>query len=115
MSNYLKNRYGIARNDIETKHSMILYENTTQNEMKILHDTTQVQHFVILASSKSMFLNFSIHVILFIILVSIVPFETYFSATNRVLTDKRMRLDGKIFQALILLNDWDDVENKLQD
>jgi hAT family C-terminal dimerisation region len=47
-------------------------------------------------------------------MVSITTSESYFSAANRILSDKRMRLDEKIFQALILLKDWDDVESKLQ-
>jgi hAT family C-terminal dimerisation region len=47
--------------------------------------------------------------------VSIVISESYFNTANRVLTDKRTRLDDKIFQALVLLKDWNDTESLLQD
>jgi hypothetical protein len=45
----------------------------------------------------------------------IVAYEICFSAANRVLTDKIIKLDEKIFQALILFKNWNDAESKLHD
>jgi hAT family C-terminal dimerisation region len=47
--------------------------------------------------------------------VSTVASESYFSAANSVLTDKRTRLCERVFEALVLLKDWYDTENRLQD
>jgi hAT family C-terminal dimerisation region len=47
--------------------------------------------------------------------VSTVAFESCFSAANRVLTVKRTRLGERVFEPLVLLNDWYDTENILQD
>jgi hAT family C-terminal dimerisation region len=47
--------------------------------------------------------------------VSIIASELCYSVVKKVLTDKRMRLNNKIFQALILLKDWDDIESRLED
>jgi hAT family C-terminal dimerisation region len=52
---------------------------------------------------------------MFIVLVSTVGSEFCFNATNRVLTNKRIRLGENEFEALVLLNDWYDAENSLQD
>jgi hAT family C-terminal dimerisation region len=49
-----------------------------------------------------------------IVLVSTFASELYFSAANRVLTDKKMRLGEKIFEALVLLKDWYDTVSRLQ-
>jgi hAT family C-terminal dimerisation region len=51
---------------------------------------------------------------IFVILVSTVASESYFSAANRVLTYKRMRLGPDVFEALVLLKDWYDAEKRLQ-
>jgi hAT family C-terminal dimerisation region len=47
--------------------------------------------------------------------VSTVASEYYFSVANRVLTDKKIRLGERVFEALVLLKDWYDTERKLQD
>jgi hAT family C-terminal dimerisation region len=52
---------------------------------------------------------------IFIVLVSTVASESYFSAANRVLTDKRIRLGENVFEPLVLLKDWYDAKNRLQD
>jgi hAT family C-terminal dimerisation region len=52
---------------------------------------------------------------IFVILVSTVASESYFSTANKVVTDKRTRLGENVFKALILLKDWYDEENRLQD
>jgi hAT family C-terminal dimerisation region len=47
--------------------------------------------------------------------VSTVVFEYCFSVVaNRVLTDKRIRLGERVFEALVLLKDWYDTESRLQ-
>jgi hAT family C-terminal dimerisation region len=52
---------------------------------------------------------------IFVVPISTVAFETCFSTTNMVLTDKRMRFGEKIFEGLILLKDWYDAKSMLQD
>jgi hAT family C-terminal dimerisation region len=52
---------------------------------------------------------------IFVVMVSTVGLEFCFNAANRVLTDKRTRLGENVFQALVLLKDWYDEENSLQD
>jgi hAT family C-terminal dimerisation region len=52
---------------------------------------------------------------IFAVSVSTVVSESYFSAANRVLTVKRIRLDENVFEALVLLKNWYDAENILQD
>jgi hAT family C-terminal dimerisation region len=52
---------------------------------------------------------------IFVIPVSTVASETYFSAANMILTDKRTRLGENVFETMILLKNWYDVENRLQD
>jgi hAT family C-terminal dimerisation region len=52
---------------------------------------------------------------IFVILVSTVSFDSYFNTANKVLTDKKMRLGENMFEALILLKDWHNIENRLQD
>jgi hAT family C-terminal dimerisation region len=47
--------------------------------------------------------------------VSTVTFKSCFSGANRVLTDKRIRLGERVFETLVLLKDWYDAENILQD
>jgi DNA replication protein DnaD len=46
--------------------------------------------------------------------VSTVPFESCFSSTNRILTDKRTKLHP-LFKKLMYLKDWTDVEDRMQD
>jgi hAT family C-terminal dimerisation region len=52
---------------------------------------------------------------IFIVVVSTIAFKSYFKATNRVLTDKRIILDENVFEVLVLLKDWYDTENRFQD
>jgi hAT family C-terminal dimerisation region len=52
---------------------------------------------------------------IFIVSVSTIAFELYLNAVNKVLTDKRMRLCEKVFEALVLLKDWYDTESSFQD
>jgi hAT family C-terminal dimerisation region len=47
--------------------------------------------------------------------ISTVASKSCFSAVNRVLTDKRIRLGERVFEALVLLKDWYDAEDRLQD
>jgi hAT family C-terminal dimerisation region len=47
---------------------------------------------------------------IFVVPLSIVPFESYFSSANKILTDKRSILDAKTFERLICLKDWLDAE-----
>jgi hAT family C-terminal dimerisation region len=47
--------------------------------------------------------------------VSTVASEYCFSVANMVLTDKRIRLGERVFEALVLLKDWYDTESRLQD
>jgi hAT family C-terminal dimerisation region len=51
---------------------------------------------------------------IFVTPVSTVPFESCFSSTNKILTDKRSRLDAKIFERLVCLKDWFDTEQRNQ-
>jgi hAT family C-terminal dimerisation region len=50
-----------------------------------------------------------------VVSVSTVASEYYFSVANRVLTDKRTRLGERVFKAQVLLKDWYDTENRLQE
>jgi hAT family C-terminal dimerisation region len=50
-----------------------------------------------------------------VVSISIVASKSYFSAANKVLTDKRTRLCERVFEALVLLKDWYDAESRLQD
>jgi len=52
---------------------------------------------------------------IFTIPVSTLASESYFSASNRVLNDKKNKIGENVFEALVLLNDWYDTENRLQD
>jgi hAT family C-terminal dimerisation region len=40
---------------------------------------------------------------IFIVLIFIIAFESYFNATNRVLTNERTRLSEKVFEAPIFI------------
>jgi hAT family C-terminal dimerisation region len=51
---------------------------------------------------------------IFIVPVSTVPSESYFSSANMILTDKRSRLSAKTFEWLICLKDWFDAEQRNQ-
>jgi hAT family C-terminal dimerisation region len=51
---------------------------------------------------------------IFVVLVSTVPFESYFSLANMILTDKRSRLGVKTFERLVYLKDWFDAEQRNQ-
>jgi hAT family C-terminal dimerisation region len=42
---------------------------------------------------------------IFAVPVSTVPSESYFSSTNKILTDKRSRLGAKTFERLVCLKD----------
>jgi hypothetical protein len=80
---------------MESRHDTIQHESMTRHEMKIPHDTTWIQNFII-----------------FIVLVSIVASESYFNATNRVLTGNKIGWEN--ISSSDLLKDWDDAKNKLQ-
>jgi hAT family C-terminal dimerisation region len=47
---------------------------------------------------------------IFIVPVSTVPSESYFSSANKILIDKRCRLGAKTFERLVCLKDWFDAE-----
>jgi hAT family C-terminal dimerisation region len=49
----------------------------------------------------------------FTVPVSTVPSELYFSLTNRILTDKRIKLGSKLFEQLVCNKDWIDAENHM--
>jgi hAT family C-terminal dimerisation region len=51
---------------------------------------------------------------IFAVPVSTVHFETCFISANRILTDKRSKLDAKTFERLVCLKDWFDVEQRNQ-
>jgi hAT family C-terminal dimerisation region len=51
---------------------------------------------------------------IFIVPVSTVPFESYFSSANMILTDKHNRLGAKPFERLVCLKDWFDAEQRNQ-
>jgi hAT family C-terminal dimerisation region len=50
----------------------------------------------------------------FVIPVSTVPSESCFSSANRILSDKRNKLGAHIFERLVCLKDWIDVEERNQ-
>jgi hAT family C-terminal dimerisation region len=47
---------------------------------------------------------------IFVVPVSTVHSESFFSSANRILTDKRSRLSAKTFERLVCLKDWFDEE-----
>jgi hAT family C-terminal dimerisation region len=47
---------------------------------------------------------------IFVVPVSTVPSESYFSSANKILIYKRSRLGAKTFERLICLKDWFDAE-----
>jgi hAT family C-terminal dimerisation region len=51
---------------------------------------------------------------IFVVSVSIVPFKSYFSSANMILTDKRSRLGAKTFERFVCLKDWFDAERRNQ-
>jgi hAT family C-terminal dimerisation region len=51
---------------------------------------------------------------IFVVPVSTVPSESYFSSANMILTDKRNRLGAKTFERLVYLKDWSDAEQRNQ-
>jgi hAT family C-terminal dimerisation region len=50
----------------------------------------------------------------FIVHVSTVPSESYFSSANRILTYKRTKLGSKLFEQLVCNKDWIDAESRMQ-
>ena len=50
----------------------------------------------------------------FAVPVSTVPSESCFSSTNRILSDKRSKLGPHIFERLVCLKDWINVEERKQ-
>ena len=50
----------------------------------------------------------------FAVPVSTVPFESCFSSTNRILSDKRSKLGAHIFERLVCLKDWIDADERMQ-
>jgi hAT family C-terminal dimerisation region len=85
-------------------HGNIRLDDENFNIMQFWHQVKGV--FPILASIACDIL---------VVPVSTVASESYFSVANRVLTDKRTRLCERVFEALVLLNDWYDTEIRLQD
>jgi hAT family C-terminal dimerisation region len=51
---------------------------------------------------------------IFIVPMSTVPSESYFSSANMILTDKRSRLGAKTFKRLVCLKDCFDAEQRNQ-
>jgi hAT family C-terminal dimerisation region len=51
---------------------------------------------------------------IFIVSMSTNSFESCFSSTNRILTDKRTKLGVNLFEKLVCLKDWIDAENRRQ-
>ena len=51
---------------------------------------------------------------IFVVPMSTVPSECYFSSANRILTDKRSKLGAHVFERLVCLKDWIDAENGMQ-
>jgi hAT family C-terminal dimerisation region len=51
---------------------------------------------------------------IFAVPVSTVPFESYFSSMNRILTHKRTKLGANLFEKLVCLKDWIDVKDHIQ-
>jgi hAT family C-terminal dimerisation region len=49
----------------------------------------------------------------FVVHVSIVPSESYFSSANKILTDKRTKLGSKLFEQLVCNKNWIDAENRM--
>jgi hAT family C-terminal dimerisation region len=49
---------------------------------------------------------------IFAVLVSTISSESYFSLTNRILTDKRTKLGANLFEKLVCLKDW--IEDHMQ-
>jgi hAT family C-terminal dimerisation region len=50
----------------------------------------------------------------FAVPISTVSSELYFSSANRILRDKRTKLDSKLFEQLVCNKDWIDAENRMQ-
>jgi hAT family C-terminal dimerisation region len=50
----------------------------------------------------------------FAVHVSTVHSESYFSSVNRILTDKRTKLDSKLFEQILCNKDWIDAESRMQ-
>jgi hAT family C-terminal dimerisation region len=51
---------------------------------------------------------------IFVVSVSTVPSKSYFSSANKILTDKRTKMGANLFEKLMCLKDWIDVENHMQ-
>jgi hAT family C-terminal dimerisation region len=50
----------------------------------------------------------------FTVPVSTVPSESCFSSVNRILSDKRSKLGAYVFERLVCLKDWIDVDERNQ-
>jgi hAT family C-terminal dimerisation region len=50
----------------------------------------------------------------FVVSVSTVSSESYFSSTNKILIDKHNKLGSKLFEQLVCNKDWIDTENRMQ-
>jgi hAT family C-terminal dimerisation region len=50
----------------------------------------------------------------FTVSVSTVPSELYFSSTNKILTDKRIKLGSKFFEQFVCNKNWIDAESRMQ-
>jgi hAT family C-terminal dimerisation region len=51
---------------------------------------------------------------IFAVLVSTVSSESCFSSTNRILIDKHTKLGANLFEKLMCLKDWIDIEDRMQ-
>jgi hAT family C-terminal dimerisation region len=51
---------------------------------------------------------------IFVVPVSTIPSESCFSSANMILIDKRSRFGAKIFERLVCLKDWFDIEQRYQ-
>jgi hAT family C-terminal dimerisation region len=51
---------------------------------------------------------------IFVVPVSTIPSELCFNSANMILIDKRSRFGAKIFERLVCLKDWFDVEQRNQ-
>jgi hAT family C-terminal dimerisation region len=51
---------------------------------------------------------------IFVVPVSTVPFESWFSSANKILSDKRSKLGAHVFERLVCLKNWIDTDERNQ-
>jgi hypothetical protein len=83
---FFKNRHGTTHNNTWSRYDMIRHESTIWHKIKIQHDTIWVQHFAMLASIQGYIFPTLASTIygIFVVSISTVASESYFSTTNRV-------------------------------